>query len=87
MCRRWAPKHSFTGAAARLNAGGPVATEHLEYRIRRHAEKHHQHGGGGASTSLGSIALRPSGHVSSLKLIMASVAFAPCAHRLRLQKS
>ena len=46
-----------------------------------------QHGGGGASTSLASIALRPSGQVSCLKSIGCSVAFSFCAQRLRLQKS
>src|SRR6185436_14330561 len=46
-----------------------------------------QHGGGGASTSLGLIAFRPSPQVNLLKSIGPSVAFSPCAQRLRLQKS
>src|SRR5215471_7157041 len=46
-----------------------------------------QHGGGGASTSLGLIALRPSPQVNLLKSIGPSVAFSLCAQRLRLQKS
>src|SRR5947208_1532164 len=46
-----------------------------------------QQGGGGASTSLASIALRPSPHVSLLKSTFWSVCFSACAHLLRLQKS
>src|SRR5262249_43754843 len=47
----------------------------------------HQHGGGGASPSLGLIAFRPSPQVNLLKSIGLSVAFSLCAHRLKLQKS
>jgi hypothetical protein len=56
-------------------------------RIGSAVEMTDQHGGGGLSTSLGSIVLSPSGQTKLLKSILPSVALTLCAHRLRLQKS
>jgi hypothetical protein len=46
-----------------------------------------QQGGGAGSTSLGSIALSPSGQVNFVKSILPSIAFSLWPQRLRLQKS
>jgi hypothetical protein len=66
--------------------GEPRPFEHISIQRLGQLRKI-QHGGGGESTSLVSIAFSPSVQVKVSKLILSGSTFSPRPHSLRLQKS
>lgn len=83
------PVHRTLQSKININTLAAARTVEVADNLQALCDCHRdpQHGGGGASTSLGLIAFRPSPQVNLLKSIGPSVAFSPCAQRLRLQKS